>query len=220
MKRILFFLLVIVLLCSLPLQTFAATTGDCSMEVIMEYQGKKITGGELIAVRVGYPDFDTGSFRQMTDSAEIENIGKPGAVNEMLKYYGDAKKNYTFDVYTAEVKDGKALFNEIPMGLYLIFQQKAASGYNNISPFLVTVPYDGKMDVTSISKPEMKKEPPSPTETTKPTTGGSSGGNTGNKLPQTGQLTWPIPWLASSGMVLFVLGWWLCFGRRKDSYEN
>ena len=101
----------------------------------------------------------------------------------------------------------------------LIYQQKTASGYNNISPFLVTIPYDGKTDVTSISKPELKKEPQSPTETTKPTTGGSSGGNTGNKLPQTGQLTWPIPALVSGGMLLFALGWWLVFGSKKDSYD-
>ena len=47
----------------------------------------------------------------------------------------------------------------------------------------------------------------------------SSSGSTGNKLPQTGQLTWPIPWLAASGMLLFALGWWLCFGSRKDSDE-
>lgn len=47
-----------------------------------------------------------------------------------------------------------------------------------------------------------------------------SGGSNGNKLPQTGQLTWPIPWLASSGMVLFAFGWWLFFGHRKDSHEK
>ena len=216
MKRILYFLLIAALLCSLSMQTFAATNGECSVEVIVEYQGTKITGGELIAIRVGYPDFETGSFRQMTDSAEIKDIGKPEAVTQMLKYHSDTKNSYTFDVYTAEVKNGKAIFDKIPMGLYLIYQQKPASGYNNLSPFLVTVPYDGKQDVTSISKPELKKEPKNPTETTTP----GKGGSTGNKLPQTGQLTWPIPWLASSGMLLFALGWWLCFSRRKDSYEN
>lgn len=42
-------------------------------------------------------------------------------------------------------------------------------------------------------------------------TGSSS---SGNKLPQTGQLDWPIPWMAVSGMVLFTFGWWLCFGRK------
>ena len=36
------------------------------------------------------------------------------------------------------------------------------------------------------------------------------------KLPQTGQLTWPIPVMVVMGLTLFALGWWLCFGNRKD----
>lgn len=40
------------------------------------------------------------------------------------------------------------------------------------------------------------------------------GSTTGSKLPQTGQLTWPIPIMTISGMVLFAVGWWLCFGRK------
>jgi len=43
------------------------------------------------------------------------------------------------------------------------------------------------------------------------------GGKPSQKLPQTGQLTWPIPVLTVAGMVLFALGWWLCFDNRKGS---
>ena len=47
---------------------------------------------------------------------------------------------------------------------------------------------------------------------------GSPPGNTPPpRLPQTGQLTWPIPVMVVAGLTLFALGWWLCFGSRKDS---
>lgn len=40
------------------------------------------------------------------------------------------------------------------------------------------------------------------------------------KLPQTGQMNWPIPVMTVSGLALFLLGWFLCFGRKRDSYEK
>ena len=36
-------------------------------------------------------------------------------------------------------------------------------------------------------------------------------------LPQTGQLNWPVPVLAVSGVVLFTIGWLICFNRKKES---
>lgn len=212
MKRILCLFLTLIVFFSLPLTAGATLKGDCSIEVTVTYGDTKITGGKLTAVRVGYVDFDTFSFRQMTNGKVIENIGKSSAVEKMLKYYDDNKSKYTFDTYTVDVKDGKALFKEIPMGLYLIKQDTAASGYNKLSAFLVTVPYGDETDVCLKAKPELKREPTKPSTSTTTTTG--------SKLPQTGQLTWPIPWLASSGMILFALGWWLCFGRKKDNYEK
>ena len=37
----------------------------------------------------------------------------------------------------------------------------------------------------------------------------------GGKLPQTGQLNWPVPVLAAAGLTLFGIGWGIRF-RRKD----
>lgn len=39
------------------------------------------------------------------------------------------------------------------------------------------------------------------------------------KLPQTGQLKWPIPILVFAGLVLFLAGWVMCF-RKKDTHEE
>ena len=48
---------------------------------------------------------------------------------------------------------------------------------------------------------------------------GSSGGggSSSQKLPQTGQLTWPIPVMIVTGSVLLALGWWLCCDHRRGS---
>lgn len=40
------------------------------------------------------------------------------------------------------------------------------------------------------------------------------------KLPQTGQLNWPIPAITIAGLVLFVTGWILCFGRKRERNEK
>ena len=56
-------------------------------------------------------------------------------------------------------------------------------------------------------KPDKPTEPDDPTEPDKPI------------LPQTGQLHWPVPILAVSGVVLFAMGWYLCFGKREE-HEN
>ena len=40
------------------------------------------------------------------------------------------------------------------------------------------------------------------------------------KLPQTGVLTWPIPWMTLSGMVLFLIGWLLYKDSGKEEYEE
>ena len=38
-------------------------------------------------------------------------------------------------------------------------------------------------------------------------------GNSGNKLPQTGSLWWPVPLLLCGGILLLILGW----GRRRHA---
>lgn len=232
-NRIFSLLIAMLLLVCMALPAGAAAQGDCSIEVKVEYKDKKINGGELIAIRVGYADWEDGCFRQLTDHIEIEDIGTSKAVSKMLRYYNKEKYNHAFDRYVVPVSDGKAVFENIPEGLYLIYQEKAAKGYNNLAPFLVTLPYttvDGQLitAVTADAKSELDKHPHSTTTPTSPTSPTNPGGQKPpkptqkppQKLPQTGQLTWPIPWMASGGMLTFAFGWWLCFGNRKDSYET
>lgn len=72
--------------------------------------------------------------------------------------------------------------------------------------------YARQGDTFTITNTLRAEDPTTPTETkpqetTKPT---------GPKLPQTGQLWWPVPFLALSGMVLFLMGWI----RRKESRDE
>lgn len=206
--------LVLFLMCCLALQTNAAETEKGSIEIKVEYNGTKLSGGQLIAVRVGDLDSQKLIFRRVTNRAEIKNIGESTAVTQMQNFYTANKNTHKFDVYKTEIKDGTAKFADLPLGLYLIYQDTPASGYKKLSAFLVTVPYQGKAHVTAAAKTALDLD----TESTGGTTGSSGSASSGSsKLPQTGQLTWPIPWMALGGMVFFVFGWWLCFGKRKDS---
>lgn len=216
MKRFVCMVFALILVCSLTLTAKAADADIGSIQIKVEHNNKKITGGDLIAVRVGYTDNDKLIFRRVTDHEEIKNIGESSAVTQMQNFYTANKSTHTFLTYKSQVKDGLAKFTGLPRGLYLIYQDTAAEGYEKLSSFLVTVPYKDKMDVNAASKTSLKKEEKPTTEPT--ASSGSSGSGSGNKkLPQTGQLIWPIPWMAGSGMVLFVFGWRLFFGRKEDS---
>ena len=213
MKKLVSLAMMLCLLLSLALPAWADGTEKGSIEIKVEYKGTKISGGQLIAVRVGYLDEEKAIFRRVTTRSEIKNIGDSAAVTQMQNFYSANKNTHgdKFKVYKAEVKDGAAKFADVELGLYLVYQDTPASGYDKLSAFLVTVPYQGSRDVTSAAKTALVRA-------ADPSGGsGSSSSSSGSKLPQTGQLTWPIPWMTLGGMVLFVFGWWLCFGKRKDS---
>ena len=111
--------------------------------------------------------------------------------------------------------NGTVVFLNLQPGLYLVTQETEAAGYSKISPFLVSVPYleEGTYvyDVTARSKTALEQEISKSADLWE---------DKDDKLPQTGQLNWPVPLLAVSGLAVFVLGWYLRFGRKKDGYET
>ena len=110
-------------------------------------------------------------------------------------------------------KKGIAEFRNLPFGLYLAVQETAASGYGQTKPFLVSVPYleDGAYvyNVKADPKTDLEREV-KPTPTEKPST--PSGGG---KLPQTGQLWWPVPVLICMGLGCIAVG----LIRRREGSE-
>lgn len=219
MKRVVSAMLALVLLLGMPLTARAHDVpqdrDNCTIEVQVRYDGENVSGGTLTAIKVGYVDEDDGNyfFSRVMDDTLLEDISSAEAVQELLKFYKDNKTQHAFEQQTVSVKDGIAKFSGLPTGLYLILQNKAAKGYSKLNAFLVSIPYmeDGEYiyDVTAAIKTELEREPePTEPKPTKPE---------GPKLPQTGQLNWPVPLLAVCGLALVVLG---CFlrSRKKEYY--
>lgn len=198
-------------------------TDSCSIEISVQYDGKPIKDGKLTAVLVGYMDQEDYNyfFRTVFKHEEIEKIGSWETVNQMYAFYKNDRNKYDFEEVTVEIKDGKAKFSKLDTGLYLVFQETPSTGYYPISSFLVSVPYwDGTKycyDVDLNAKTALGEIHPEPTEKKDSSGSGTSGGKPPQKLPQTGQLTWPIPVMIVTGSVLLALGWWLCCDHRKGS---
>ena len=99
---------------------------------------------------------------------------------------------------------GCVQFSNLALGAYLLVQIDGQDAYSIAEPFLVCVPMtsaDGSALIYDIdASPKVTAKPvPTPVPTPTPTPAGP-------KLPQTGQLNWPIPVLAVSGMTIFVAG--------------
>lgn len=206
--------------------------GHCSITVSMTYKGKAVRGGTLALYKVGDVAEDGGNYSFVpveeiqADIPEFGDIESPDLAGKLCKQ--ESKLTPVTDLPKKVGEDGNATFSDLTFGLYLVVQKTAASGYGKTAPFLVSVPYlyadEYQYDVTSQPKTDLEREVPTkptgpttkptkPTDpttkptkptgpTTKPTT--SSGG--GKKLPQTGQLWWPVPVLACAGLGCIAVG--------------
>ena len=221
-KHVISGLLALLFLLALPLSAAAhavpdeSRNGHCSITVSMTYKGKAVRGGKLALYKVGDVAENDGNYSFVPveairgDIPEFGDIESPVESPELAGKLAKLEKKLTpvtADPVTVD-KDGNATFSDLTFGLYLVVQKTAASGYGKTAPFLVSVPYlyadEYQYDVTSQPKTDLKREVPTkPTSpTTKPTT--SSGG--GKKLPQTGQLWWPVPVLACAGLGCIAVG--------------
>ena len=216
-------LLALLLLLGLPLSAAAhavpdeSRNGHCSITVSMTYKGKAVRGGKLALYKVGDVAENDGNYSFVPveairgDIPEFGDIQSPELAGKLAKLEKKLTP-VTADPVTVG-KDGKATFSNLTFGLYLVVQKTAASGYGKIAPFLVSVPYlyrdEYQYEVTSQPKTDLEQE-------VKPTSPPSSGGG-GGKLPQTGQLWWPVPLLTCAGLGCIAVG---LFRRREDRNED
>lgn len=224
-RRLLTLLTAALMLCALGGTAFAREVPDLdrtgSISITIKTGNTAVAGGTLTLYRVGEIQERDGNdcFSPVEAFSgfdqPLEEVQSPELAKELAEY----ARAHRLTGVTKEIgQDGKIAFSDLELGLYLLVQEKAADGYSKITPFLVSVPLweDGAYvyGVDASPKVEVKKEP-EPPESPKPPKPDTPG-----RLPQTGQLNWPVPVLVLAGLTLFSLGWGLRFGTGKKRNEK
>ncbi len=172
---------------------------------------KTVSGAEFKLYKVANIAYDDGDLKyypldgyglsEVTES----NLTDTNFISELEKKLGSEVSSGT------TAADGTVKFTSLDCGLYLLVNSKAADGYEKINSFLVTAPskVDGVWLNNVDAAPKMEaavEKSPTPTPTATPPA----------TIPQTGQMNWPIPVLAISGLILFSVGFLLKKSRNKD----
>lgn len=220
-NRILSALLALILMSALIIHASAVhpvpdLSQNGSLTFEMELDGTALDNGNLNLYKVGEIAEDDGNyFFQLIDEREIT---KESQIDENLaKEMLTLAKEMSLVKLTAPIEEGSAEFADLPVGLYVVWQDEkdATKGLFPIQPFLISVPrfQDGTYELDVLAKPKNAPEtiPPESTEPPPPPP---------PKLPQTGQLNWPVPVMALTGTMLFVMGWILCMSRKRISNEK
>ncbi|MBQ9168354.1 MAG: hypothetical protein IJX67_08120 [Oscillospiraceae bacterium] len=223
MRKLLLLLTALIVVFSVTAVAYAHDVSDParqgSITVVMHYGDTIVGGGTLMLYQVGVVHEKDGN-NSFVPTAEFTDWGKEFGNVQSPELAQNLKEYAMFRHLIGEQKEinqeGTVFFDGLEQGLYLLVQYKAAAGYSQVSPFLVTVPTleNGEYQYNVNASPKVELTP-APTEPTTPSAKPDE-----PTLPQTGQLNWPIPVLVVGGLFLFVLGWRLCFGRKKDSYEK
>ena len=176
---------------------------------------RPVTGGNSVGLyKVADVVVDNG-FKFVTDerfasAGEIPNTDEAlDAANlDLAKKMAAIAENIAYDVQPKAMDaQGKVTFEGLEVGLYLVTQAARGEGDNKfyLTPFLITIPQknpDGSLvyDVDAKSKPLGIGKEKVPTPPTPP-----------RRLPQTGQLWWPVIALGGLGVLM------LCFGMIRKS---
>ena len=179
-------------------------TGSISV-TLRETDGKTpVPGGALTAFFVAALDLEDGNevlrytapFADYCVAAETLLTALPAEdLAKWAREHSAEGKTVSIDA------QGSAVFSELKLGLYLIVQTTPASGRAVVKPFLVSVPArDGDRILYDVDASPKVSAPGAPTVTPTPAP-------SGEKLPQTGQLWWPVPVLAVLGLLCIAVGW-------------
>lgn len=218
-RKIISFMMVCLLLLSAALPVAALEEPDLtrtgSIRVEMTYQEKPVAGGSLTAYRVAGIHEENGadySFRLTeeydTCQVELSNLADAAIAPALQDFI---EENNIEGIKMTIDQEGKVLFADLQLGLYLLIQEDPAKGYYPVNPFLVSVPtyQDGTYlyEVDGSPKLALEIDPTPPPPPPPP------------DLPQTGLQQWPVPLLAIGGTALIVLGGCLWITGRKKKNE-
>lgn len=188
-----------------------------SLTFLMEVDGEKLDTGALNISKVGELTEEDGNyFFTLLDGTEITEDSQ--ITLELAKEMLDLADELQLEVLSAEINDGIAVFQDLPHGLYVVWQNEAdaCADYAPISPFLISIPRyaNGEYTLDVVAKPKVPFEPEPPTPPTEPPPPPPP------PLPQTGQLKWPVPVMALTGIALLITGCILCASRKKYAHEK
>lgn len=222
-KRIIVLTVCLLLLVSLTVNAQAAThpvpdlSRNGSLTFLMEVAGEKLDTGALNISRVGELTEEDGNyFFTLLDGTEITEDSQitQTLAEEML----ELAEELQLEVLSAEINNGTAVFQDLPHGLYVVWQteENACDGYAPISPFLISIPRyaNGEYTLDVVAKPKVPFTPEPPTPPTEPPPPPPP------ELPETGQLKWPVPVMAAAGIALLIVGCILCASRKKYAHEK
>ena len=231
MKKLSVWMLTFVLFVSMTVTADASEIPNVnrngSITFLLDYNENPLTDGSLTLYKVGEIVKNEGVYKfaliseLQGSSISMEDLSDAEIAEKIARLVGQK----SLPGITAPIEQGKTVFDNVTPGLYVVTQSEteAANGFAPIHPFLSSLPrwenesyvYDliAEPKVSLEVKTELPKESTEPEETPEPDKPGEP------ILPQTGQLHWPVPILAISGVMLFAIGWHLRFGKR-DSHEE
>ena len=156
----------------------------CMMLVMQVGAAEEVTGSLTVTL------LDQG--QPLTDVSLTLYRLKDSATGSAQTLAEDARKNGLPGESRTVDDVGTAFFGDLEPGRYLVVQWEGKAGYENMAPFLVEIPLeiDGKVYYEVTATPKVARIRP-------------------EKLPQTGQLRWPVPVLAMLGMGLFGTGFYI-----------
>ena len=207
---------------------FAAETPDESAEgsitIKLSYDGESLEGGAFAIYEAGDVSLSNGDYSFVLSesfsgfSGTLEDLENETLAEELYEYI---EANGISPLATSENSSGEVVFDSLSIGLYLVVQTESCTGYELLSPFLVSLPiYDETSgsyvyDVSAYGKFALISSPEEETTTAEETTAGEEETESEPKLPQTGQLNWPIPVLAVTGLALIITGRAVLSGSKK-----
>lgn len=225
-------------LCGAAAQAYPDLTRTGSILVcVLDTEGTPVPGGELQCFQVakltnaGYvPVNGFESSGVSLDTFLSDGTGAAELAKELIQ-----KRPANAKFVSAEPNEaGKVLFSQLELGLYLVSQSVPADRYHALDPFLVTVPLSENglwiYDIDAAPKVGRASPAPTTTPTTEPSTtptatptASTTSTPTGrpiSRLPQTGQLRWPVPVLAGMGLVFLLIGWILSKRQEKRNEDS
>ena len=123
--------------------------GTGSITIQMTYDDQAVGGGSLVYYQVGAVNEDDGDFSfipaagfegQFEEIETQEQMEAAVAADLAEKLANYAKQNNVNGNRVEIPETGEVKLENLDVGLYLVVQDKAASGFRPVSPFLVSVP--------------------------------------------------------------------------------